>query len=78
MGDLNVDYLVQNNYQEIKDIFKTNGFSQLLTTATRVTETTTLIDVIQTNNASNISHKTVILSGLSDHNLIACVRKMNN
>jgi len=34
--------------------------------------------VIQTNNTSNISDKTVIPPGLSDHDLIACVRKMSN
>ena len=51
----------------------------MLTTPKRVTETSaTLIDVIQTNNSNNISHKTVINAGLSDHDLIACVRKMNN
>ena len=39
MGDLNVDFLKQD-HQAIKDVFKTNGFTQLLTTPTRVTEKT--------------------------------------
>ena len=78
MGDLNVDYLKQNNHS-IKNIFQLNGFCQLIKTPTRVTETTaTLIDVIFTNKKHNISHNTVIAAGFSDHDLIACVRKMNN
>ena len=78
VGDLNIDYL-NNDHQTMKDTFKINGFTQLLSTATRVTETSaTLIDIIQTNKALNISHNTVIQAGLSDHDLIGCVRKMNN
>ena len=37
-----------------------------------------LIDLIYVNNNQNISYKTVIPRGLSDHGLIACVRKVNN
>ena len=78
LGDINVDYL-KTTHQSIKDAFILNGFSQLINAPTRVTETTaTLIDVIQTNCKNNISYSTVIPAGLSDHDLIGCVRKMNN
>ena len=74
LGDLNVDYLTQN-HDAIKHAFQLNGFRQLIKTATRAA---TLIDVIYTNKEYNISHSTVITAGFSDHDLIACVRKMNN
>ena len=41
-------------------------------------QTSSLIDLIFVNNNQNISYKTVIPTGLSDHDLIACVRKVNN
>ena len=79
MGDLNTDYLKENDHRDIKDIFTKNGYKQILKTPTRVTPTTaTLIEVIQTNNPQNISYHAVIPYGLSDHDLTACVRKMNN
>ena len=78
LGDINVDYL-KTTHRSIKDSFLLNGFYQLIKAPTRVTETTaTLIDVIQTNFKNNISYSTVIPAGLSDHDLIGCVRKMNN
>ena len=78
LGDINVDYL-KTTHRSIKDSFLLNGFYQLIKAPTRVTETTaTLIDVIQTNFKNDISYSTVIPAGLSDHDLIGCVRKMNN
>ena len=79
MGDMNVNYLIENDHEVIKDIFTDNGFKQILNTPTRVTDqTSSLIDLIFVNNNQNISYKTVIPTGLSDHDLIACVRKVNN
>jgi len=79
MGDLNIDYNKRNDHSSIKCLFTNNGFKQLLKTPTRITSTSaTLIDVIQSNNPQNISHTAVIPSGMSDHDLTACVRKMNN
>ena len=78
LGDLNVDYLKQDN-EPIKQSFQLNGFSQLIKLPTRITETTaTLIDVIQTSKECNISYNVVIPADLSDHDLIGCVRKMHN
>ena len=60
-------------------IFTGSGFKQILNTPTCITDqTSTLIDLIFVNNNQNISYKTVIPTGLSDHDLIACVRKVNN
>jgi len=79
MGDLNCNYLNDNDHKEIKDIFTTNGFTQLLKTPTCVTATTsTLIDIIITSNPLNISGTSNICAGLSDHNLTACTRKINS
>ena len=74
MGDMN-----ENDHEVMKDIFTDNGFKQILNTSTRVTDqTSSLIDLIFVNNNQNISYKTVIPTGLSDHDLIACARKVNN
>ena len=79
MGDMNVNYLIENDHEVIKDIFTDNGFKQILNTPMRVTDqTSSLIDLIFVNNNQNISYKTVIPTGLSHHDLIACVRKVNN
>ena len=79
MGDMNVNYLIENDHEVIKYIFTDNGFKQILNTPTRVThQTSSLTHSIFVNNNQNISYKTVIPTGLSDHDLIACVRKVNN
>ena len=76
---MNVNYLIENDHVVIKYIFTDNGFKQILNTPTRVTDqTSSLIDLIFVNNNQNNSYKTVISTGLSDHDLIACVRKVNN
>ena len=41
-------------------------------------QTSLLGDLIFVNNNQNISYKTVIPTGHSDHNLIACVRNVNS
>ena len=54
MGDINVNYLIQNDHEVIKDIFTDN-------TPTCVTDqTSSLIDLISVNNNQNLSYKTVI------------------
>ena len=75
MGDMNVNYLVENDHEVIKDIFTGNGFKQILNTPKHVTDqNSSLIDLIFVNMNQNISYKT----GLSDHDLIVCVRKVYN
>lgn len=38
----------------------------------------TLIDIILTNNPSNITDTDVIPTGIGDHDMVGCVRKINN
>ena len=79
LGDINCDYLKAKDHHELKDSLTLNGFKQLIKKATRITEhSRTLIDVILTTQVSNISKSDVIPSDLSDHDMIACVRKLNN
>ena len=76
---MNVNYLIENDHEEIKDILTDNGFKQVLNATTRVTDQTSpFIDLIFVNNYQNIRYKRVIPTGLNDHDLIACVRKVNN
>ena len=74
---MNVNYLIENDHEVIKDIFTGNGFKQIRNAPTRVIDQTSLIDLIFVNNNQNISYKTVIPTGLSDHDLITSVRKVN-
>lgn len=47
LGDINCDYLKDNDHRDIKDLFITQGYKQLFNKATRITESSeTLIDVI--------------------------------
>ena len=36
MGDMNVNYLIENDHEVIKDILTKNGFKQILNTPTRI------------------------------------------
>ena len=46
--------------------------------STRVTKkSSALIDLIMTNNPSTLSHANVIGTSLSDHEMVACIRKLN-
>ena len=40
IGDMNVNYLIENDHEVIKDIFTDNGFKQILNTPTCVTDQT--------------------------------------
>ena len=63
----------------IKEIITANGFKQIINEPTRVTDTTSsLIDLVFTNCPVNITQTHVIISSLSDHNMIGAVRKINN
>ena len=51
MGDMNVNYLIENDHEVMKDIFTDNGFKQILNTPTCVTDqTSSLIDLIIVNS----------------------------
>ena len=79
VGDVNVNYLKQNDNVVFKNIMRLYGFYQLVKEATRICETTsTLIDIIATNNPISIQSTMVIPTSFSDHDLICCVRKLNH
>ena len=51
MGDMNVNFLIENDHEVMKDIFTDNGFKQILNTPTCVTDqTSSLIDLIFVNS----------------------------
>lgn len=78
LGDLNSDYLVKSDNDNVKNILTIHGFKQLITKPTRVTKNSkTLIDIIATNK-ENISKTDVIPVSLSDHDMVICVRKLNH
>ena len=79
LGDFNVDYLKPNDNKEIKSIFQLFGLKQLIKTATRITnESSTLIDLIATNNPQSISKSNVFATSISDHDMVGCIRKINH
>ena len=79
MGDNNTNYLDKNNHNDIKDIFMLYGYKQLVTKTTRITENSkTLIDTIFTKKPENTSKPNTIMTGLSDHDMVGCVRKLNH
>ena len=78
LGDLNADYLKRSCCKHLKDIIRLQGYKQLIKSPTRVTsESSTLIDVILTNNEHVISATDTSPLNLSDHDLVGCVRKIN-
>ena len=56
-----------------------HGFTQLIIQPTRVTmNTSSLIDIIATNNPATIADTCVHPTSISDHDMVACLRKLNN
>ena len=79
VSDINCNYLDKSNGKPIKELLLLNGFTQCVKNPTRITENTeTLIDVILSTNADNLTWIKAIPSSLSDHHTIGCVRKLNS
>ena len=79
LGDFNANYLKKNDCKELKDIISLHGYKQVIKKPTRVTEeSSTLIDIILSNSESVLSKIAVVPLSLTDHDMIACVRKMNH
>ena len=76
LGDLNIDLQKrQSNYREFCSL---HGLKQLITSPTRVTETTSsLLDHVLTNSCDRVSQSGVIDIGISDHQIIYCTRKIS-
>ena len=82
LGDFNCDFIAKrspcNVTKQLKSLFKSYNFSQLIESPTRtVPGSSTLLDLIVTNCPSVISSCGVLSSGLSDHDMIYCVRKLH-
>ena len=70
LGHRNVNYLVKDDQNEIKFVISSHGIEQLIKQPTRFDltyKTSTLIDIIRTNNKSNISSSRVMLLSIGDH-----------
>ena len=79
LGDMNVDYADKKDNKCFKEIVTRNGFVQQIKTPTRITDTSSsLIDIILINNDKNVSKMITAPLSVSDHDLIGCVRKLNN
>ena len=79
VGDFNIDFLKANDHRELKNVFRLYGFDQLVTKPTRITnESSTLIDIVATNNSKSICVCDVISTCLSDHEMVFCTRKLNH
>ena len=78
MGDVNVNYLVSEDGKDLKSIISSNGLKQIIRKATRICDITkTLIDIIATNSPATIIYHDVIPTGIGDHDMVGCVRKIN-
>eukprot|EP00794_Sanderia_malayensis_P001056 gene1056-391_t len=78
MGDLNCNYLKDADHKSIKNTVAVYGFKPQIKEPTQVTsETDTLIDTIASPHPGNVKSSVVLGSSLSDHGVVAIVRKMN-
>ena len=80
LGDLNFDLLKKEEtcyIKKYKEFCQMYGLKQIINQPTRITEnSTTLLDHILTNSKDRISQHGIINTGLSDHQLIYCTRKI--
>lgn len=75
IGDFNINWLQCNGLTSLmKDFARSSNLSQLIESPTRITEhSSTLIDLIFSNSRS-ITKSGSAYFGLSDHNLIYCIK----
>ena len=79
LGDFNICLLNNNSRLKNKytDLLNSYNYTQVIDKPTRVTQTTaSLIDHIHTNNPNKICQAGVIETGLSDHFITYCTRKV--
>ena len=87
LGDLNINLInnqkhTPNGIKHYQEFCSLHGLKQpieqLITSPTRVTEnSSSLLDHILTNFTDRVSQSGVVDTGLSDHQLIYCTRKVN-
>ena len=78
LGDFNICLLNNSNFKnKYIDTLNSYNFSQLIEEPTRVTQSSaSLIDHIHSNNTEKICQSGVIKSGISDHYITYCTRKV--
>ena len=80
LGDLNFDLLKKEDtfyIKKYKEFCQMYGLKQVINQPTRITENSaTLLDHILTNSKDRLSQYGIINTGLSDHQLIYCTRKI--
>ena len=82
LGDLNINLInkqkhIRNGIKRYKEFCSLYGLEQLISTPTRVTmNSSSILDHILTNSTDRVSQSGVIDTGLSDHQLIYCTRKI--
>ena len=76
LGDFNANWLKPNGVSSLmKDFARSSNLSQLIQSPTQITErSSSLVDLFFSNSQS-ISQSGSVYFGLSDHNLIYCVKK---
>ena len=83
LGDLNIILInnqkhTPNGIKHYQEFCSLHGLKQLITSPTRVTEnSSSLFDHILANFTDRVSQSGVVDTGLSDHQLIYCTRKVN-
>ena len=84
LGDFNYDFLRSTpgsdacSIKRLKLLFRLLNFRQCIVDATRIAQrSASLLDIVVTNTPKNFSCTGVISTGLSDHELVYCVRKIN-
>ena len=83
LGDLNINLInnqkhTPNGIKRYQEFSSLHGLKRLITSPTRVTDnSSSLLDHVLTNSTYRISQSGVVDTGLSDHQLIYCTRKVN-
>ena len=84
LGDLNINLInnqkhTPNGIKRYKEFCFLNGLKQLLTLPTRIPKnSTSVLDHVLTDSADRISQFGVVDTGLSDHQLIYCTKKITH
>ena len=82
LGDLNINLInnqkhTPNGIKRYKEFYSLNGLEKLLTLPTPITKnSTSVLDHVLTNPADRVSQFGVVDTGLSDHQLIYCTKKI--
>jgi len=77
MGDFNVNWSDKCGRKKLKNITDYFNLTQLIEQPTRITNRSeTKIDLLFTNRPERISKTLNLMTGMSDHNIILCARKL--